>query len=84
MTDITVKMDRVHLVSTTAQYFYRWLGGWDEDVCEGRREYEEERTMKEGADWNNKGPDRLEKETGNYQRSRKYPLWGKSEQTGVV
>jgi len=48
MTDTAVKMNRVHIVSTTAQYFYRWPGGRDKvGVHEGHRGHEEEGTMEE-------------------------------------
>lgn len=84
-TDITVKMDKVHFVSTTAQYLYKWPREGDKEYVYGHgRGHEEERTMKAGTVWNHKGHEKLEKETGNNHRSSKSPLWGKSEQRGVA
>lgn len=84
-TDTTVKTDRVHFVSTTPQYFYKWpIVRHKEYVCGHGRRHEEERTMKAGPVWNNKGNEELKKETENYHTSGKSSLWRKFEQRGVA
>lgn len=83
--DITVKTDRVHFVSKTAQYFIsEIIENGIKNMSMGMEEGMRRRGLKAGRAWNYKGNAKLKNETGNDHRSGKTPQWEKFEQTGAV